>query len=327
MGHLDDPLNTFWQLLTLNGSQWHLATPPGVASNGGLVATAVPTSVLAGFGPSQDLQFSPLAGTVDQGSSWQAGVLPTGLSLVPDALAQGAGRSLALLATAGGKVVASSPANLSTWTAVTKASTLRRQPRLADCHLRSLTAVSVDGDGSTLVGASCSEGARPGLFTLSSEGWLSAGPSLPGESGGPTEVVRLDQTAAGTAALVSAGSGATTRLYAMWSGNGLASWTVSAGLSLDGSSLLATGVTAAGAFLVSTRHGSDLSASVLGPMGRQWESLPRLPSRTTSVTATPAGSYDALVPVQSTLSVYGLGGTGWTRVQTLRMDIPYGSSN
>ena len=100
------------------------------------------------------------------------------------------------------------------------------------------------------------------------------------------------------------------------------------GLPLDGASLLSTGVTAAGGFVVSTRRGGAVpSASVLGPMGSQWKSLPPLPSGTTSVTAGPAGSYDALVPVQSTLSVYGLGSTGWARVQTLHVDIPYGSSN
>jgi hypothetical protein len=328
VGHLDDPLNTFWQLLTLNGAHWSLATPPGVASNGGLVAAAVPTSVLAGFGPSQDLQFSPLALTADQGSSWQAGVLPTGVSLVPDALAQGAGgEALALLSTAGGKVVAGNTGNLSTWTAVVTASALRRQSGLADCHLRSLTAVAVDAHGSTLVGGWCARGGRAGLFTPSSDGWMSAGPGLPASSG-PTEVVRLDQTVAGTAALVSAGGGTTTRLFAMWSTNGLGPWTVSAGLPLDGASLLSTGVTGAGGFVVSTRRGSAApSASTVGPTESPWKSLPPLPSGTTSVTAGPGGSYDALVPVQSTLSVYGLGTSGWSRVQTLRVPVQYGSSS
>jgi hypothetical protein len=329
MGHLDDPLNTFWQLLTLNGARWSLATPPGVASNGGLVAAAAPTSVLAGFGPSQDLQFSPLALTADRGSSWQAGVLSAGLSLVPDALAQGAaGGALALLSSAGGKVVAGSSGNLSTWTAVVTASALRRQSGLADCHLRSLTAVALDAHGSTLVGGSCARGGRAGLFTPSSDGWMSVGPRLPGASSGPTEVVRLDQTAAGTAALVSAGGGTETRLFALWSTNGLGPWTVSAGLPLDGASLLSTGVTGAGAFVVSTRRGSAApSASTVGPTESPWKSLPPLPSGTTSVTAGPGGSYDALVPVQSTLSVYGLGTSGWSRVQTLRVPVQYGSSN
>jgi hypothetical protein len=326
MGHLGDPLNTFWQLLALSGSRWQLATPSGVASNGGLVAAPASNSLLAGFGASQKLQFSPVARTDDQGSSWQAGVLPGSLSLVPDALAQGSGESLALLRTAGGKVVTST-GGLSTWTSVITASALRRQSALADCHLRSLTAVTLDVQGSTLVGASCAQGGRAGLFAPSSDGWMSVGPGIPGKSSGPTEVVRLDQTAAGTAALVSAGSGATTRLYAMWATDGLGPWTVSTGLLLDGASLLSTGVTSTGGFVVSTRRGRAApSASVLGPTGSQWKSLPSLPSGTTSVAAGPAGSYEALVPVRSTLSVYLLGSTGWARVQTLRVDIPYGSS-
>jgi hypothetical protein len=327
MGHLNDPLNTFWQLLALNGSQWHLATPPGVASNGGLLVTVEPASVLAGFGPSQDLQFSPVARTADQGSSWQAGVLPAGLSSVPDALSQGMDESLALLRTGEGRVVAST-ANLSTWTPVITASALRRQSHLGSCHLRSLTAVDLDAQGTALVGASCAGGGRAGLFASSSDGWTSAGPGVLDTSDGPTEVIRLDQTAAGTAALVSAGVGKSVRLYGMWSINGLGPWTVSAGLQLNGASLVSTGVTAAGGFVVSARRGMNVrTASVLIPPGSQWKSLPALPSGTTSVTGGPDGSYDALVPAESTLSIYGLSSTGWTRVQTLKVSIPYGSSN
>jgi hypothetical protein len=327
MGHLDDPLNTFWQLLRLSGTRWKLATPPGVASNGGLVAAAAPASVLAAFGPSQDLRFSPLAATTDQGSSWQAGVLPGGVSLGPDALAQGDDESVALLSTGGGEVVSATTTDLSTWTPVTTASALRRRPGLAGCHLRFLTAVARDAHGATLVGATCAQGGHAGLFAPSSGGWTSTGPAIPGGPGEPTEVVRLDQTAAGTAALVSAGSGAAARLYGMWSATGVGPWTVSVGLSLDGASLRSTGVTAAGGFVVSTRRGrARPSASVLAP-GSKWKSLRPLPAGTTSVTAGPAGSYDALVPVDSTLSVYGLESNGWARVQTLRVAIPYGSSN
>lgn len=55
--------NNFWQLFVRpdGTSTWRLATPPGVASNGGLVLTGLPAgSVLAGFRPSQDLAYSPL---------------------------------------------------------------------------------------------------------------------------------------------------------------------------------------------------------------------------------------------------------------------------
>jgi hypothetical protein len=327
MGHLDDPLNTFWQLLALTGgASWQLATPPGVASNGGLAISALPTTVLAGFGPSQDLLYSPLARTSDQGSSWQPGVLPAGLSPVPDALVEG-DKPLALLSTAGGKVVAGT-GDLSTWTPVTTAAALRRQPAAAGCHLRSLTAVTIDADGSTVVGASCTRGGRVGLFASSSTGFMFTGPDMPGADGGSTQVVRLDQTAAGTAALVSTGSGPAARLFGMWSTDGLRTWTVSAALPLNGSSLLSTGVTAAGGFVVTARGGGTArSSSTLTPAGSPWRPLPPPPSGTTAVTATPVGGYDALAPVGSTLSVYGLVGGGWTRVQQLRVAIQYGSSN
>ena len=326
MGHLDDPLNTFWQLLTLTGSSWGLATPLGVASNGGLAVAAQPQSVLAGFGPSQYLRFSPLAHTTDQGSSWDPGLLPAGLARVPDALVEGTNDSLALLDAGGGAVVVST-GDLSSWKPLTNARALARVPASSDCHIGALTAVTLDAESKTLVGVSCTQGGRPGLFAPSSRGWVSDGPAIPGVLSGPTRVIRLDQTSAGTAALVSVGTGVEARLFGMWGTNRLRTWTVSAGLPLDGAGLLSTGVTPTGGFVIAAYgSGAGPTVSVVTPTVVQWQSLPSPPSGTTSVTATPTGGFDALVPVQSTLSVYGLGSLGWDTVQKLQVDIQYGSS-
>ncbi len=327
MGHLDDPLNTFWELLALTGSRWELATPPGVASNGGLVVAAGPSSVLAGFEPSQDLRFSPLARSSDQGASWSPGVLPAGLAWAPDALIEAPAGSLALLRTRGGAVVATT-GDLSSWKPATTATSLARVPTLAACHLAALTAVTFDAAGSPLVGASCAGGGQAGVFAPSSTGWVFAGPGIPGVVGGPTEVIRLAQTAAGIAALVSAGSGVGARLFGVWSTNNLRTWTVSSGLPLDGAALASTGITGAGGFVVTlTGGGSPTTASVVSPTGApQWERLAAPPPGTTSVTGTPGGGFDALVPANSVLSVYSLGTLGWGRVQKLRVDIQYGSS-
>src|SRR6202034_3958637 len=45
MGHLQDPSNTFWEvfLKPAGTASWVLHTPPGVASNGGLVLAASPS--------------------------------------------------------------------------------------------------------------------------------------------------------------------------------------------------------------------------------------------------------------------------------------------
>lgn len=328
MGHLDDPRNTFWQLLALSaGPSWQLATPPGTATNGGLVATAGTASLLAGIEPSVDLTFSPLASSPDQGSTWSEGLLPAGLAPVPDALAQaGSGQSIALLRTGGGTVVFTA-GDLSAWKPVATARSLRADPALAGCHLGSLTAVDLDALGETTVGASCGRGGQAGVFVASGAGWLAVGPGIPGVSGGTTEVIRLVQSAAGTSALVSAGSGRATRLFALWSGNGLRSWTVSTGLALGGGRLASTGVTGAGGFVIAVAGpGGRDTASVASPSTGSWARLAPLPPATESVTATPEGGFDALVPKESSLVVYGLGNTGWGRVQTLPVDIQYGSS-
>ena len=94
--------NNFWQLFVrpAGTSSWRLATPPGVASNGGLVLTGLASgSVLAGFRPSQRLGYSPLATTKDNGRVWSPGLLDAGLADVPGALAAdpASGRLLALL--------------------------------------------------------------------------------------------------------------------------------------------------------------------------------------------------------------------------------------
>ncbi len=328
MGHLSDPLNTFWQLLALSGgSPWELATPPGVASNGGLVAATGMTSVLAGFEPTNALRFSPLARSADEGSTWSSGILPAGMAAVPEALAEnGDGHSLALLRTSAGTVLGNDQ-DLSTWTSVTSANALASLPGPRGCHLTGLTAVAYDGSGTPLVGTSCSRGGQAGIFASTPTGWESVGPGIPGGGSGPTEVIRLDQTASATGALVVAGEGASARVVALWSSNGLRTWSVSAGLPLAGGVLVSTGTTVGGGFVVATKGtGGSRSASDIGASGTEWQSLAPLPADTASVTGTPEGGYDALVSQQSTLVVYALAGTGWVRTQSLSVPIQYGSS-
>ncbi len=65
--------NNFWELFVrpTGTAPWRLATPAGVADNGGLeVAGTGGPSLVTGFRPSQDLTFSPLATTADGGASW-----------------------------------------------------------------------------------------------------------------------------------------------------------------------------------------------------------------------------------------------------------------
>ena len=100
----------FWELLHrgAGSSRWSLATPPGVQDNGGLAIAAAGGTLLAGFLPSYNLHFSPLALTTNGGATWMPTPvpLPSGLTGVPDSLALNAGgTTYALLAKDGGEIV------------------------------------------------------------------------------------------------------------------------------------------------------------------------------------------------------------------------------
>ena len=95
-----DAGNKFWQLFfrPATSGRWSLATPQGVASNGGLVAAGGGAYLVVGFRPSQNLAFSPLATSTDTGRNWTPGLLDAGLADTPGAIAVGpSGRTLALL--------------------------------------------------------------------------------------------------------------------------------------------------------------------------------------------------------------------------------------
>jgi hypothetical protein len=332
LGHFDDPLDTFWQLFALSSgpSRWELATPPGVASNGGLVASVAGGTVLAGFQPSQDLLFSPLAQSTTEGSSWSPGLLPTGLAPVPDSLAtNGSGRSVALLRVGNGRVV-TNPGDLSTWTTGVAEDTLAATPGGSKCGLRRLTAVAIVGAG-TAVGGVCTASGPVGIFLRSGTGagsspeWRPVGPALP-TTGQPTEVIRLATTPAGTAALVSAGTEGAATLYALWSTDGLKTWTESSGFRLGGATLVSTGLTGTDGWVINASGpGANRAAQVASP-GGPWQSLAAPPVGTSAVVATPAGTLEALIGKNSTLTVDTLASGVWTHTQTLGVPIQYGSS-
>jgi hypothetical protein len=346
MGHLGQPLNTFWQLFRLpaTSSRWKLDTPPGVASNGGLVASAAgPGAVLAGFLPSLDLHFSPVAASTDQGGTWSTGVLPGALAQVPDSLASDAGQDLALLRGGsngagldGSGGVVSATGDLTAWNAVVSNHALAADPSTSGCGIEHLTAVAfgtgvADSAGrvgdDALIGAECAHGRRAGVFVDGATGWVMVGPVLPGVAAGPTEVLRLVDSPAGVSALVSTGTGTRARLFALWGTGTPAGWTVAAPLPLGGAALISTGVTASGGFVIAARGTDDRRmAAVVEPSAGSWKVLAPPPAGTGSVIATPVGTFDAFVPDQSTLDVDTLGGDGWLRTQSIDVNIQYGSS-
>jgi hypothetical protein len=325
--------DNFWELFARSpGTRWRLATPPGVASNGGIVAATAPAGPLvSAFRPSQDLTFSPLAATADTGRQWaQGNVLDAGLADLPAALA--ASRAGDLLALTERGAVDQGAALGSRWRPLTSLIALRADPAIrAVCRLTGLTAVAWSAAGSPVLGGSCP--ARPAgpparrvpLLTESAGSWQVTGPALPGAlAGRPVRVLALGATGAGITAVLAAGTGAAASVLAAWSADGGRSWTISPALRAGPVRLSSVSVWASGSAGVVLAGGR---AAAIGWRAASWRDLPSLPAGTATLATGNGGVLQALVPRGGLLSVWQLAAPGrWTVVQTVRVTIPYGSS-
>ncbi|HEX4217621.1 MAG TPA: hypothetical protein VHZ02_04585 [Acidimicrobiales bacterium] len=345
MGHLDDPDNTFWELFmrSTGSASWTLDTPPGVADNGGL-AVAAPSSgpVTVGFLPSQLLRFSPLARTADGGKTWSSGEIPAALIAAPDALSGGSpGPTTALVAGSGQTVLSSS--DLSGWHAVVTTKTLAKSAE--NCGVQRITAVASDG-AFPILGVQCRREGRigvlfPGGNTTASSGgnttWTSGGPLLNGGSPGVATVLRLEATpgastgsTGGLNGLATVRSGRSSSLVAFWTSDPGSAWTQSRRLVLPaGWTVLATstggGSTGRGITVLLDSGVRRRIVSVSGP-GSSWVSAPAAPSGTEAA-VTVGSDVEAFAVDKSRLTIWALGSTtGWSRVQTSTVPVPYGSS-
>ena len=213
----------FWELITrpAGSTRWTLVTPPGVADNGGLVAAGSSGPLTVGFEPSQDLTFSPLASTGDDGSTWGAGLLNAPLASVPDAVAADGAGLLALLhdgaidqVTAGQPAAGQAPAVPGNWTTLAAPGAIAASPAGRRCQVTGLVAVAYTPSGTPLAAASCARAGSTGIFARVAGTWQASGPAAPG--GQPLRVIRLTQTPAGDTALLQAGTSGAASLSAAW---------------------------------------------------------------------------------------------------------------
>jgi hypothetical protein len=339
MGHLDDPANTFYELFdrSAGSPSWVLATPPGVADNGGLVVGAATTgSLTAGFLPSADLTFSVLAQRAAGTSAWTPGNLPGTLARRPDGLATGAdGEVAAVLARPTPSVVDAGP-GLTSWERRTTVAGLAAvSPR---CPVDGITAVALTSSGSTVVGTACARSSAAGLFTAApSGGWTLLGPLVLPGAPTATQVLRLQAGAGGLVALLEGSGGGGATLAVAWGGSG-ADLSASAPLTVPvGWSVRGTAIGGGSGQKVTVLLGSDSGSglrleSVDGPASgtapSPWVALPAPPDGTAAVAAVGTDT-DAFVPSGSQLTVWSTspGAPSWTRVSRQSVPIQYGSSD
>ena len=328
MGGTASSDNAFSQLFTrtAGSTNWKLVTPPGVATNGGLVlATQDNKALIAGFRPGVDLTFSALTATRDNGSTWQPGSpLQPGLADVPDALAAapGGGQMLALLL---GGTLTQSADDGAHWSPLSSARSLAETPAGRQCSPAGLTGVSFTRAGAPLAAATCTRPGITGIFSYTAAGWQAAGPSLPAPLAGTvTGVLRLTGTPAGNQALLVAGTGAAGSLLAAQTSDDGAHWTVSAPLRLGAATVRSSGFGASAAWAVLT----DGRAETISGTATAWRALPAVPPGTAALAPSPGGGFDALAVSGSKLTVWRLdqGASAWARTQAITVPIQYGSS-
>ena len=322
--------NNFWQLFVrrANTGRWSLATPEGVADNGGLVAAGGPGSLVVGFRPSQELAYSPLATSTDAGLNWTPGLLDAALADTPGAIAVGpSGRTLALLQD--GTIEAAPTADdaaAGRWVPLATLKALAASAPGRSCGLKGVTAVSFGPDQNPIAAGSCVRPGAAGVFTDAGGTWRSAGLTLPtgGPGTGTVQVLGLTAIPGGNAALLAVGN---SLLAAWWNGT---RWTVSAPVTADGVRALGFGP-GGSAWLLPD---SERAETIAGAAGSTWRALPPVPAGT-KVLAPPgagtlapgtAGSYDALAVSGSRLTVWRLARGAWGKVQQITVPVQYGSS-
>lgn len=336
LGDSPNRANDFWQLLArpTPGGSWRLVTPPGVASNGGLIAAPTgPNSLLAGFLPSQELLFTPLATTNNAGATWSSGVLSAKLASTPDSLATDPGttKMLALLAdntlresTNGGK----------TWTTIATTHALTATQAGRRCGLTHLTGTAFTPAGDPMLTGDCTSNGQPGIFTLTSGTWQPSGPDVPTSQPATTvsistvsiSTVSVTPGASVTHALLETGTGSAASLTAASYTGDPARWTLSHPFPVGSARVLSVSTSSNGevTVLLAGRRGLLLSGAAA-----DWRRLPELPPATQALAVGPGQQLQALTGTRTTVGIWALNGSGsaWTQVQHLSVPIQFGSSS
>ena len=326
LGGSASDFNNFWQLFARRpgAATWELVTPPGMASNGGFaLAGPAGRSFLAAFRPSQNITYSPLVSSADNGAHWSTGQVATGLAGVPDALATGPASSSLLALTAHG--VELSRDGGSGWASLATRASLAATAAGRKCGPARFTATSFSPGGTPLAAAACTRPGAAGIFAYSGNGWKAAGPTLPAAlAGQPVTVLRLSTAGSHEVALLAVGSKRSATVVAGWTGRS-GRWVLSPVLRTHGQRVLSASLGADGS--VGLVLSGSRGATVAGP-GASWRPLATLPADTQALVLGPGTSIEALAGHQTKMTVWALGQgpAGWVRKQVVNVPIPYGSS-
>jgi hypothetical protein len=336
MGQSGVALNTFWQVFfrAPGATSWTLVTPTGVADNGGLTLTAAADgSITVGFEPSQRLNFSPLARSDDEGSSWTPALVPAALVAAPDAMAVASrsGPALALVRHGAAPIMASS-GSLLRWVPLPGSRSLSGTAATR-CGVEGLDAVAFGTSATPMLGTGCGRPGQVGVFARSSGSssgsWRLIGPMLGGAlAGSSTRVLRLNASGA-TTALAAAAAGGRTVLLGLWRAS-TGAWSESPPLSLGRTQrVLATAIGVSGEQLVFlSKPGTNGELELASGPGHHWTALASPPEGTMTLALLGNGTVDAFSVNGTRLRIFTLAPNQsmWALSQSINVPIAYGSS-
>jgi hypothetical protein len=333
MGHLNQPLNTFWQLFfrPSASSRWSdVVAGTAVATNGGLVLAALGSgSLLLGVLPSHLLRFSPLLFSADGGRTYTPElVLMEGLAERPDALSASAGgHELALVGSGTGTQVLQTAPGLTGWHVLASESQLASSAGGHSCGLASITAVSFDASQPVL-GAACEVQNAVGIFVERNGAWQLAGPNLPSSlARGQVEVLGLRRSGRGLSALFAVSQGSRTSIVGAWTSAGLTHWTISSVLRFGDLKVESFGPSSGpGWFVLTTDPSGAKSLEVLGSTA-SWVRLPTPPAQSATAAFGPGPNVDVLGVNGGLMTDWRLASSRWAKTQVIDVPIPYGSSD
>ena len=336
MGHLAQPLNTFWQLFfrPKGATRWSdYASALAVATNGGLlVATPNGRALVVGIRPANLLDYSPLLVTASNGRTWLPASPVGALVGRTDALAiePGAGALAVANGRNGTEVFASSGGVFSNWHVLITASQLDASSAGHSCGVSSVTAVAFAA-GHPLVASNCRHPGTVGIYEQDQGRWQLVGPALPASlESGTVDVLGLQRTTSGLWALLAMTTPSGTSLMAAWTGSPRMRWQISKvfGLARSDQALSFGGDGPTGLFVLASASGSSKSLLVLSARGAAWNVLPAPPPNTSTVAFGPAGTVDALAVDDTSFTNWRLasGSSHWVKVQASTVAIQFGSS-
>jgi hypothetical protein len=230
-----------------------------------------------------------------------------------------------------GARVLASVGGLSTWRTLITARRLAAGSGGKACGVTALTAV-VSLASSAVLGAGCSRPGVTGVFVEQAGSWH-LDPVALAESlrQGRVQVLTLEQTPGGLAALLGISEKAGTAVVAAWL-TSTSRWIVSPALTLASDEHLVSfgPANGTGLFVISTTPSGARRLTVVDESGATWHQMPPPPSNTATAAFKPTSpsTIDAFAVHNSMMTVWVLssGSSDWVKSQVVHVAIEFGSS-